>query len=60
MKLGGQYANFPVMASPDTVRLAVFTIPSSDQLERNRNLGLIDPDLDLQAMQTGPLAELMA
>ena len=61
MKLGGKYVNYPGYgkAGHRTVG-SLYTSFLNSVGQNQQTFGRIDPDLDLQAMQTGPLAELMA
>lgn len=61
MKLGGQYINFPGYGKPGhrTVGCLYNSFLRSVGTKQE-TFGSLDPDLDLQAMQAGPLAELMA
>jgi hypothetical protein len=61
MKLGGHYVNFPGYGKPGhrTVGCLYNSFLRSVGTKQE-TFGHLDPDLDLQAMQTGPLAELMA
>ena len=60
MRLGGQYINFPGYGKPGhrTVGCLYNSFLRSVGTKQEM-FGSIDPDLDLQAMQTGPLTELM-
>ena len=60
MRLGGQYVNFPGYGKPGhrTVGCLYNSFLRSVGTKQEM-FGSIDPDLDLQAMQTGPLTELM-
>jgi hypothetical protein len=61
MKLGGTYVNYPGYgkARHRTVG-SLYTSFLNSVGQNQQTFGHIDPDLDLQTMQTGPLAELMA
>jgi hypothetical protein len=61
MKLGGKYVNYPGYgkAGHRTVGCLYNSFLRSVGAKQE-TFGRIDPDLDLQAMQTGPLTELMA
>ena len=60
MRLGGQYINFPGYGKPGhrTVGCLYNSFLRSVGTKQEM-FGSIDPNLDLQAMQTGPLTELM-
>ena len=60
MRLGGQYINFPGYGKPGhrTVGCLYNSFLRSVGTKQEM-FGSIDPDLDLQTMQTGPLTELM-
>jgi hypothetical protein len=61
MKLGGHYINYPGYGKVGHRTVgSLYTSFLQSVGEKQETFGHIDPDLDLQAMQTGPLPELMA
>ena len=60
MKLGGQYVNYPGYGKPGHRTVgSLYTTFLNSVGKNQQTFGRIDPDLDLKAMQTGPLSELM-
>ena len=60
MKLGGHYVNYPGYGKPGHRTVGcLYTTFLNSVGQNQQTFGRIDPDLDLKAMQTGPLAELM-
>jgi hypothetical protein len=60
MKLGGHYVNYPGYGKPGHRTVGCLYATFLNSVGQNQQtFGRIDPDLDLKAMQTGPLAELM-
>ena len=61
MNLGGRYINFPGYGKPGHHTVgALYTTFLNCVGQRQQTFGRLDPDLDEKAMQTGPLAQLMA
>ncbi len=61
MKLGGRYLNFPGYGQPGHRTIGCLYNSFLRSVGTNQEtFGRVDPDLDLRAMQTGPLTELMA
>jgi hypothetical protein len=61
LKLGGNYVNYPGYGKPGHRTVgSLYTTFLNSVGQNQQSFGHIDPDLDLKAMQTGPLAELMA
>ena len=61
MKLGGNYINYPGYGKPGHRTVgSLYTTFLNSVGQNQQTFGRIDPDLDLKAMQTGPLAEPMA
>ena len=61
MNLGGRYINFPGYGKPGHRTVGCLYNSFLRSVGTNQEtFGRTDPDLDLRAMQTGPLAELMA
>ena len=61
MKLGGRYLNFPGYGKPGHRTIGCLYNSFLRSVGTNQEtFGRVDPDLDLRAMQTGPLTELMA
>jgi len=61
MNLGGRYINFPGYGKPGHHTVgALYTTFLNCIGQRQQTFGRLDPDLDEKAMQTGPLAQLMA
>jgi hypothetical protein len=61
MNLGGRYLNFPGYGKPGHRTVGCLYNSFLRSVGTNQEtFGRIDPDLDLRAMQAGPLAELMA
>lgn len=61
MNLGGRYINFPGYGKPGHHTVgALYTTFLNCVGQRQQTFGRLDPDLDKKAMQTGPLAQLMA
>ena len=60
MKLGGNYINYPGYGKQGHRTVgSLYTTFLNSVGQNQQTFGRIDPDLDLKAMQTGPLAELM-
>jgi hypothetical protein len=60
MKLGGQYVNYPGYGKPGHRTVgSLYTTFLNSVGQNQQTFGRIDPELDLKAMQTGPLSELM-
>ena len=60
MKLGGNYVNYPGYRKPGHRTVGSLYTTFLNSVGQNQQIfGRIDPELDLKAMQTGPLSELM-
>ena len=60
MNLGGRYINFPGYGKPGHHTVgALYATFLSCVGQRQQTFGRLDPDLDVKAMQAGPLAQLM-
>ena len=60
MNIGGRYINFPGYGKPGHHTVgALYATFLSCVGQRQQTFGRLDPDLDVKAMQAGPLAQLM-
>ena len=61
LNLGGKYVNYPGYGKPGHRTMSSLYVTFLEGAGQTRpTFGRLDPDLDIAAMQTGPLTELMA